>query len=153
MASETPQYSAPLNEADEKPQAAPGLDEAAVNEIVGMINLMASARDAMSDEMVARIARTATEGMAMLDRLTRNEGLMRLVQVLDRPDCQCLLVGLADALTATSRDIANGEPAKGGVGGLMRLAREPGTQEGVRLVSLLGKHLSDSMREQQRRGG
>lgn len=118
-----------------------------------LATLVTSARDALSDEIVSRVASALSEGITLLDRLTRNEGLMRLLQVLDRPDCQYLLVGLADALTATSRDIASAAPARGGVGEMLRLVREPGTQEGLRVLSLLGEHLSESMRELHRRGG
>ncbi|MBI1421860.1 MAG: hypothetical protein GC149_00250 [Gammaproteobacteria bacterium] len=114
--------------------------------------LVTSARDALSDEIVSRVASALSEGITLLDRLTRNEGLMRLLQVLDRDDCQFLLVGLADALTATSREIATAAPARGGMGEIVRLMRQPGTQEGLRVLSLLGEHISESMRELHRRG-
>ena len=153
MANETQKVSPMKNDVDTASQIPPTMDQGAVNDIVEMVNLLASAKDAMSDEMVARIARTASEGITLLDRLTRNEGLMRLLQVLDRPDCQYLLIGLADALSDTSRDLATTPPAKGGMGGMLHLARQPGTQEGVRMVSLLGQHLSERMRELHRRGG
>lgn len=139
--------------ANETPQVPPMLDEAAVNSLVEMINLLEAARDAMSDEIVTRLARTVSEGMTLLDRLTRNEGLMRLLQVLDRPESQYLLMSLGDALTAMSRDLATAPPAKGGVMALYRLARQPGTQEGLRALSLLGQYWNDSLRELHRRGG
>mgnify|MGYP001559031022 FL=1 len=138
---------------NETPQAPLMLDRAAVDSLVEMINLLASAKDAMSDEIVTRLARTASEGMTLLDRLTRNEGLMRLLQVLDRPESQYLLISLADALSKMSRELAAAPPAKGGILGLLQLAREPGTQEGVRALSLLGKYWNDSLRELHRRGG
>jgi uncharacterized protein YjgD (DUF1641 family) len=129
------------------------LDQAAVNGLVEMINFVASAKDAMSDEIVARLARTMSEGMTMLDRLTRNEGLMRLLQVLDRPETQHLLTSLADALGQMSRELATAPPAKGGVLGLYLLARQPGTQEGLRALSMLGQYWNDSLRELHSRGG
>ena len=138
---------------NETPQAPPMLDQAAVDSLVEIINLLASAKDAMSDEIVTRLARTASEGITLLDRLTRNEGLMRLLQVLDRPESQYLLISLADALAKVSRELAAAPPAKGGILGLLRLAREPGTQEGVRALSLLGQYWNDSLRELHRRGG
>mgnify|MGYP001603156090 FL=1 len=138
---------------NETPQVPPMLDRAAVDSLVEMINLLASAKDAMSDEIVTRLARTASEGITLLDRLTRNEGLMRLLQVLDRPESQYLLISLADALAKMSRELAAAPPAKGGILGLLRLAREPGTQEGVRALSLLGQYWNDSLRELHRRGG
>ncbi len=137
---------------NETPQVPPMLDQAAVDSLVEMINLLASAKDAMSDEIVTRLARTASEGITLLDRLTRNEGLMRLLQVLDRPESQYLLISLADALAKMSRELAAAPPAKGGVLGLLQLARKPGTQEGVRALSLLGQYWNDSLRELHRRG-
>ena len=60
--------------ANETPHVPPTLDEASVKSLVEMINLLGSARDAMSDEMVARLAGTFSEGIALIDRLTRNKG-------------------------------------------------------------------------------
>lgn len=145
----TTQTNAPLTVTDEEREdIAHDLEQ-----LSELATLVTSARDAMSDEIVSRVASALSEGITLLDRLTRNEGLMRLLQVLDRPDCQYLLVGLADALTATSRDIATAAPARGGVGEMLRIVRQPGTQEGLRVLSLLGEHLSESMRELHRRGG
>lgn len=138
---------------NEIPQIPPALNEQAVRDLVEMVNLLASARDAMTDPMVARLARVLSEGVALLDRLTRNEGLMRLLQVLDRPESQHLLIGLSNALSQLSREMATAPPAKGGIGGLLRLAREPGIQEGLRSLSLLGHYWSESVRELHRRDG
>jgi len=140
--------------ANEKPQVPPAaLDAASVESVVEMINFVASAKDAMSDEIVTRLARTMSEGMTLLDRLTRNEGVIRMLQVLDRPETQYLLISLADALAKMSRDLATAPPAKGGILGLVQLARTPGTQEGVRALSLLGQYWNDSLRELHHRGG
>lgn len=138
---------------NETPQVPPALNEAAVRDLVEMINLMASARDAMSDAMVTRLVRAVTEGVALLDRLTRNEGFMRLLQVLDRQESQYLLMSLATGLGQMSRELATAPPARGGIVELLRLAREPGTQEGIRALSLLGRYWNDSLRELHRRGG
>lgn len=118
-----------------------------------LATLVLSARDALSDDIVTRLAGAFSEGITLLDRLTRNEGLMRLLQVLDRPESQHLLTSLADALGQMSRELATAPPAKGGIGGLLKLAREPGTQEGLRALSLLGQYWNDSLRELHRRGG
>ncbi len=140
--------------ANETPQVPPAaLDAASVESVVEMINFVASAKDAMSDEIVTRLARTMSEGMTLLDRLTRNEGVIRMLQVLDRPETQYLLISLADALAKMSRDLATAPPAKGGILGLVQLARTPGTQEGVRALSLLGQYWNDSLRELHHRGG
>lgn len=114
--------------------------------------LVAAAKDALTDDMVTRMAGVFSEGITLLDRLTRNEGLVRLLQELDHPENQALLIGLSDALSSTCREISAAAPAKGGVVGMLQLAREPGTQEGIRMFSILGKNLSESMRELHRGG-
>lgn len=124
------------------------LDENTAKELVEMIHFVAAAKDAMSDDMVSRIAGVASESMMMVDRLTRNDALMRLVRTLDSPDCQRLLNGLADALAKTSRELADAEASKGGAGELWRLAREPGTQDGIRTLAVFSQHLNESMRRQ-----
>jgi len=124
-----------------------------IEKLSELATLVTSARDALSDEIVSRVASALSEGITLLDRLTRNEGLMRLLQVLDRPESQHLLIGLSEALGQMSRDIAMAPPASGGILGLLRLAREPGTQEGLRSISLLGQYWSESMRDLHRHGG
>ena len=124
-----------------------------LQQLVELAGLVTSARDAMSDDIVTRIASAMSEGIALLDRFTRNQGLMRLMRVLDHPDSQRLLIGLSDALRQTSRDLATTAPAKGGLGELLHVTRQPGTQEGIRILAVLGQHLSHSLREQHSRGG
>jgi hypothetical protein len=123
-----------------------------LEQLADLALLVASARDAMSDEMIARLARSFSEGVALLDRLTRNEGLMRLLQVLDRPEAQYLLLGFSKALGQMSREVAITAPAPGGIAGIWRLAREPGAQEALRSLSVLGQYWSESMRELERQG-
>jgi hypothetical protein len=121
--------------------------------LVEFAQLITAGRDAMSDEIVTRLAGAMSEGLTLLDRLTRNEGLMHLLKVLDRHETQYLLIALSDAIHAASQEIPAAPPATGGLACMMRVARDPGTQEGLRLLSVFGKHLSHSMREQHRQGG
>jgi len=127
--------------------AADGQARNELSDLTELASIVSAARDALSDDMVARLSSAFSEGITLLDRLTRNQGLMRLLQVLDRPESQKLLLSLADALSAMSREIAVTEPAKGGVGGIVRLAVDPGTQEGLRSLSLLGKYWSANLRD------
>lgn len=120
--------------------------------LVEVAQVISAARDAMSDEIVTRMSGALSEGLNLLDRLTRNEGLMQLLQVLDRQETQYLLIALSDAIQAASHEIPANAPATGGLGCMMRVMRDPGTQEGIRLLSVVGKHLSESLREQHHRG-
>ncbi len=114
--------------------------------------LVASMQDALTDDIVNRMSSAMTEGIALLDRLTRNKGLMRLLQVLDHPESQALLIALSEALRATSRVIAPTAPSRGGVVEMLNGVRDPGTQEGIRILSVVGQELSRSLREQHQRG-
>lgn len=132
------------------------LDTMSTDDLKGLIeiaNLVGAARDAMSDEIVTRMSGVMSEGLHLLDRLTRNEGLMQLLQVLDRPDSQNLLIALSEAIHVSSQEIAAAPPAKGGITCLLRVARDPGTLEGIRFLASLGQHMSHSLREQHRHGG
>jgi uncharacterized protein YjgD (DUF1641 family) len=140
-----------MNTQTEKPFESMSTDD--LQRLVEVAQLVTAARDAMSDEIVTRMAGALSEGLTLLDRLTRNEGLMHLLKVLDRQDTQYLLIALSDAVHAASQEIPAAPPATGGLGCMMRVVRDPGTQEGIRLLSVVGKHLSQSLREQHRRGG
>ncbi len=129
--------------------AATDLNPDGFNEIA---RLVASRQDALTDDIVNRVSSTMSEGITLLDRLTRNKGLMRLLQVLDHPESQALLIAASEALRQTSRQIAPTAPATGGLFEMLNGVRDPGTQEGVRILSLLGQHLSASLREQHRLG-
>lgn len=134
-------------------QVPAGLDEASIASLVEMLNLLASAKDAMSDEMITRLAGAMSEGLTLLDRLTRNEGLIYLLQELDRPENQRFLVSMANAFTEASKELSATPQAKGGLVCALRLVKEPGVLEGLRLVSMIGARLSKSMREMHRHGG
>ncbi len=118
-----------------------------LSDLTELASIVSAARDALSDDMVTRLSSAFSEGITLLDRLTRNQGLMRLLQVLDRPESQKWLMSLADALNSMSREVAATEPARGGVGSMARLALDPGTQEGLRALSLLGKYWSANLRD------
>lgn len=135
------------------PQPPVTLDEASIASLMEMLNLLASARDALSDDIITRLAGAVSEGLTLLDRLTRNEGLIYLLQELDRPENQKFLVSMANAFTEASRELATTPQAKGGMVCALRLVKEPGVLEGLRLVSMIGARLSKSMREMHRHGG
>lgn len=120
--------------------------------IAELASLVAAAQDALNDDMVSRLASAFSEGITLLDRLTRNEGLIRLLHILDKPEMQHLLISLSHGLTKMSREFATTPPTKGGLLCMLRLARDPGTQEGLRSLSLLGKYMDESMRELHRKG-
>ena len=109
--------------------------------------VIAAAKDALNDDIVSRMASTFSEGVMLLDRLTRNQALVRLLQNLDRPENQALLKSLSDALSKTSIEMSSSAPAKGGLSNLIKQLNDPDTQEGLRILAMLGKHLGVGIRK------
>lgn len=128
------------------------ISESDLQRIGELASLVAAAQDAMTDDMVSRLASAFSEGITLLDRLTRNDGLIKLLQILDTPEVQHLLISLSHGLTKMSREFATTPPTKGGLWCMLKIASDPGTQEGLRSLSLLGKYMDESMRELHRKG-
>ncbi len=104
--------------------------------LVHLARTYGAAQDAMTDEMVTRLAGTVAESLSLMDRLNR-AGLDRLVGSIER---------LADVLerTMAALDAANHEmkaqpAAAGGVGGLWALMRSPESQETLRFLLAFGR--------------
>lgn len=130
-----------------------GVSEKDLQRIAEVVSIFAAAQDALTDDMIARMAGALSEGITLLDRLTRNEDLMRLLRMLDHPDVQCHLVSLANSVQGINRDLATAPPLNGGIGGMIKLISDPGTQEGLRIMSIIGKHWGEGLRELHRAGG
>lgn len=130
----------------------PNFSEGDLQRLVEFAQLVTSAQDAMNDDIVNRLASTLSEGMNMLDRVTRNQGLLHMLREMDRPENQCFLVCMSNAFTEASRDLATTPPTGGGIGGLLKLAMDPGTQEGLRLLALVASRMSKGLRELHRKG-
>lgn len=140
MTTQTPTASAsPFNDND-------------LQRLVEFAQLVTSAQDAMSDDMVNRLASTMSEGISLLDRLTRNDGLTHLLREIDRPENQRFIICMSNAFTQASRELAAAPPLGGGLGGLLKLISDPGVQEGLRLLAFVGARMSNSLREVHRHG-
>lgn len=128
-----------------------------LDRLAKIARLYASAEDALTDEMVARIAETVAEGMSLLDRSARG-GAGRLVEMLARLESTGALERIAEtlprllerlemleallgafdrAVAATSR----GPRAAGGIAGLWSLMRDADNQEALRFLINLGKEM------------
>jgi len=130
----------------------PNFSEGDLQRLVEFAQLVTSAQDAMNDDIVNRLASTLSEGMNMLDRLTRNQGLLHMLREMDRPENQCFLICMSNAFTEASRELATTPPTGGGLSGLLKLAMDPGTQEGLRLLALVASRMSKGLRELHRKG-
>ncbi len=123
-----------------------------------LARVYSSAQDALSDEMVGRIAETMGEGLSLLDRLNRG-GAGRLVEMLEKLESSGsleriantlpllldrleMVTGLFSCLEAAATKSHN-QPATGGVAGLWRMMTDEKTVNSLRFLL----NISEQMQE------
>jgi uncharacterized protein YjgD (DUF1641 family) len=104
--------------------------------LVALARTYGAAQDAMTDEMVARLAETAAESLSLMDRLNR-AGLDRLVGSIER--LSDVLERTIGALEAANHEMKARPAAGGGFGGLWQLMRQPENQETLRFLLAFGR--------------
>lgn len=130
--------------------------------IAQLARVYTAAQEALTDEMVSRLAETVGNGLSLLDRASRGgadnvvrmlESLqasgalermsMMLPQLIERLGMvQQLLQAVDDAAAASWA----AQPSAGGIGGLWHLLRDPESQDTLRFVLAVGKKLRASPR-------
>ena len=109
--------------------------------LINLGRFVAAMEDSLSDDIVNRLALVATELASLVDKLARNEGFVKIIDILGRDEVQCSLVDLAESACAAKTEIAALPAPKGGVGGLWQIAKDPGTQDALRFMALVSKRL------------
>ena len=112
--------------------------------LIELAAAISAAQDAMTDDIVTRLASAMGEGMILMDRLTRNQGLMSLLQALNQPAVQDNLERLAEALRSGSvmETVSARTPKTGGYGGLLRMARDPDVQDAIYMLARVVKGMN-----------
>jgi len=121
-----------------------------IKELSELETIACAIKDALSDDMITRLSSTLSEGISLVDRITRNEALMRLIRDLDRPENQRFLVSLSAALSASNKDFIATPSNKGSALKMYRLIREPGVYDMLQLLSSFSKHFSSSMHNKKK---
>jgi uncharacterized protein YjgD (DUF1641 family) len=133
-----------------------------LDRLAKLARVYGSAEDALTDEMVGRLAETAAEGLSLLDRLNRG-GAARLVEMLARLEASGSLRRIADVLPrllerldtaermlhafeTAAADTARAPRSTGGLGGAWSLVRDPDNQDALRFLINLGKALRATTR-------
>lgn len=118
-----------------------------------------AAQDALSEEIVGRLAEAMSEGLSLLDRLNRG-GAGRLVEMLakleasgslervaallptfvDRLD---MVGGLLEAMESAAKQ-AEAERTQGGIVAMYKMMTDARTQETLRFMLALGQHMHES---------
>jgi uncharacterized protein YjgD (DUF1641 family) len=129
-----------------------------------LARVYSSAQDALTDEMVGRLAETVGEGLSLLDRLNRG-GAGRLVEMLEKLESTGALERIANTLpqlldrlemvsgmfscleSAASKSRA--QPAAGGVGSLWRLMKDEKTVRTLQFLLAVGGEMQEHCAHKQ----
>lgn len=109
--------------------------------VISLSRVIAAAEDSLSDDMISRLTLVISEGLSVLDQLTRNGSLERILQVFLRPEVQDVFVRFGEALAKANQEFDSMPHPKGGLGGLWKIGTDPGNQEAIQFMGLFGKHL------------
>jgi len=127
--------------------------------------LLGAAEDAVTDDLVSRLARLGSQGMTLLDRLGRGEGdcYLRLLDVIDKRLDAALLERLlrllpsvldlleqasasgvledaVGAIARTRQELLDLPRPSGGVGGLWMLMKEAHNQRTLQALLVFARH-------------
>lgn len=131
-----------------------------VDRLVQLARVYSSAQDALTEEMVSRLAETAGNWILMLDRFSRG-GAGRLVEMLEKLEGSGALERIARILPeiAERLELVNGmlksvegaavasakaPRSSGGIGPIWHLMTDPESQETLRFLLSVGKQLRQS---------
>ena len=97
--------------------------------LVALARTYCAAQDAMTDEMIGRMAETMGESLSLMDQLNRT-GIDRLVSLLER---------VISAIEGAGKEMSSTPASRGGVGGLLHLMRDKENQETLRFLLAVGR--------------
>lgn len=112
-----------------------------LDRLAGLARLVGAMEDSMSDDIVNRLALVATQLALLVDKLTRNPGFLRLIDLLGREEVQNGLIHFAEATCAAREAVAREPAPSGGLFGLLRIAGNPDTLRALQFVSAASAHL------------
>jgi hypothetical protein len=117
-----------------------------------------AAQDALTDEMIGRLAETFGEGVSLLDRLNRS-GIWRLVEVLEHLESTGALERIANSLPQLLErlDMVAGllnclesaakksqtQPATGGIGSLWRIMTDEKTVRSLQFMQSISEQMQE----------
>jgi uncharacterized protein YjgD (DUF1641 family) len=133
------------------------VDNGDLHRLVKLARVYSSAEDALTEEMVGRLAETIGGGMSLLDRLNRGGG-ERVVAMLERLENTGALEKMAytvprllerldqvhtmlECIEHAATESAKAPRSTGGLGPLWRMVKDPETQDTLKFLMLLGKQL------------
>ncbi len=110
-----------------------------LDRLAALARVLGGMGDALSDDIVTRLAETASNGLVLIDRVTRRGLADRLIGFADQVDRSHLLEDLLAALARTAEEEASKPRPGGGLGGLWQIVKTPEAQGTLRYaMTLLG---------------
>jgi len=118
-----------------------------------------AAQDALTDEMIGRMAETLGEGMSLLDRVNRS-GFWRLVEVVERLESTGALERIATSLPQLLERLemvtgmlsclenaaknSQAQPAKGGIGSLWQIMTDEKTVNSLQFLLSMSEQMQQN---------
>ncbi|HUX23918.1 MAG TPA: hypothetical protein VMV87_04805 [Burkholderiales bacterium] len=129
-----------------------------IERLAQLARVYGAAQDAMSEEIVGRLAEAMSEGLSLLDRLNRG-GAGRLVEMLAKLEASGSLQRVANLLPTfvdrldmvggllesmeTAAKQAEAERTEGGIVSMYKMLTDSRTQETLRFMLALGQHMHE----------
>ena len=110
--------------------------------VVNLVRILGSAGDALSDDIVSRLGEMVNELLCIADRISRNENLHKLLDLLEREHMVDMLASMAEA--AASAKASHTVQSSGGIGGLLKTMKDPEVQQALQFMSKFSTALKDS---------
>ena len=104
--------------------------------LAGMMRVLTSAGDALSDDIVNRTAGVCTELLNVADRISRCEALLRLLALLESEAGGRAVAALEQALAEGE---ATQDGSRGGTASLIRILRSADAQQSLRMLAGFGR--------------
>lgn len=110
-----------------------------LDRVVNLSRVLGAAGDALSDDIIARLAETGAELLCIADRLSRSEGLLRLLELLEREHVINTLADMGEAAAAAK---ASHTPSSGGgIPGMLKTMSDPDVQDALKFFATLFKEI------------
>ena len=130
-----------------------------IERLAQLARVYGAVQDALSEEIIGRLAEAASEGLSLLVRLNRG-GAGRLVEMLAKLEASGSLArvaaflptfvdrldmvgGLLEAMESAAKQ-AEAERTAGGIVSMYKMMTDPRTQETLRFMLALGQHMHES---------
>jgi uncharacterized protein YjgD (DUF1641 family) len=113
------------------PAIAALIENGDLDRIVSLARVFGGMEDALSDDMIGRLANIASETVSIIDRLHRDGLSSRLLRLLAEFEASGLAPKLIGAIDKARAEVASGPAPQGGFGGLISLMKRKDTQEAM----------------------